>query len=197
MVLLETLRRRADRANLSDEAQAFLRRVRRTIWIGSAALVVLSAALHRLMGMEVSEAFAQAIGQGIVFAGSSFAMVLALNQLAVSLSRPHSGAQRAVQQRVERLESVVLAARTMQAEMNNQLALSVGYGELLTKSPRLPDDLRLQAEEALRGAEEAAETLARLCRIARLDADRIVDAPAKHPHPRPDAILFNARLPWA
>ncbi|MBA2447781.1 MAG: hypothetical protein H0V51_07130 [Chloroflexi bacterium] len=61
--------------------------------------------------------------------------------------------------------------------MNNQLALSVGYGELLTRSPRLPDDLRLQAEEALRGAEEAAETLARLCRIACADTDQAMGTP--------------------
>jgi len=176
-MLREALHGRADCATLSDEAQAFLGRVRRTIWVGSVALVLLSAVVHRLLGMAVADAFAQAIGQGVVFAGSSFAMVLMLNRLAIGLSRPPGAAERAVQRRVKRLENVVLATRTMQAQMNNQLALSVGYGELLTRSPRLPDDLRLQAEEALRGAEEAAETLARLCRIACADADQPVGTP--------------------
>ena len=64
--------------------------------------------------------------------------------------------------------------------MNNQLALSIGYGELLTRSPRLPDDLRLQAEQALRGAEEAADTLAQLCRIACTDAEQRVTPAGAH-----------------
>ena len=105
-MLREALRWRADCATLSAEAQAFLGRVRRTIWVGSVALVLLSVVLHHLTGMAMADAFAQAISQGVVFAGSSFAIVLTLNRLAVALSRPLSGAEGVVQRRVERLEGI-------------------------------------------------------------------------------------------
>ncbi len=53
--------------------------------------------------------------------------------------------------------------------MNNQLALTIGYAELLATDPRLPAELREMAQEAQRGAEQAAETLARLQRMVRLE----------------------------
>lgn len=79
--------------------------------------------------------------------------------------------QRAEQaQRVrERLEGVMLAARTMQHELNNQLALTVGYAELLANDPVLPARLRELAEEALRGAQAATATVDRLQHITTLE----------------------------
>jgi hypothetical protein len=68
-----------------------------------------------------------------------------------------------------RLEGVLLAARTMAHHLNNQLALTVGYGELLAMHTRLPEDLRGLAAEAMRGAQEAATTVAKLQRVARLE----------------------------
>lgn len=67
-----------------------------------------------------------------------------------------------------RLAGVLLAARTLEHELNNQLSLTVGYAELLANSSLLPPPLRPQAEEALRGARGAARTLARLHTVTRL-----------------------------
>jgi PAS domain S-box-containing protein len=68
-----------------------------------------------------------------------------------------------------RLAGVLLAARTLEHELNNQLALTVGYAELLSRDPRLHPELRSHAEEALRGALAAAGTLGRLQSLTYLD----------------------------
>ncbi len=68
-----------------------------------------------------------------------------------------------------RLQGVLLAARTVEHELNNQLALTVGYAELLAQDPALPAELREPALEALRGAQEAARTIERLRRITKLE----------------------------
>jgi PAS domain S-box-containing protein len=69
-----------------------------------------------------------------------------------------------------RLEGALLAARTALHHMSNQLALTVGYAELLASDSRLPPDLREPAAEALQGAEDAVRTLRSLQRVARLEA---------------------------
>jgi PAS domain S-box-containing protein len=68
-----------------------------------------------------------------------------------------------------RLEGVLLAARTAQHALNNQLALTVGYTDVLAADPRLPPDLREVAQEALNGAQAAVETVQQLQQITRLD----------------------------
>jgi PAS domain S-box-containing protein len=68
-----------------------------------------------------------------------------------------------------RLEGVLLAARTAQHALNNQLALTVGYADVLAADPRLPPDLREVAHEALNGAQAAAGTVQQLQQITRLD----------------------------
>jgi hypothetical protein len=70
-----------------------------------------------------------------------------------------------------RLEGVKLAANTMQHHINNSLALTVGYGELLSEQPELSHSTRDMASEALRGARDAASVLTRLS-----DVDRLVEA---------------------
>jgi signal transduction histidine kinase len=62
------------------------------------------------------------------------------------------------------------AARRLQHFLGNQLALTMGYVELLTIDPRLPEELRDRVEEALRGVVEATETLNRLRLLARQEA---------------------------
>jgi signal transduction histidine kinase len=69
----------------------------------------------------------------------------------------------------ERLAEVLLAARRLQHYLGNQLALTLGYVELLTFDPRLPDELRDRVDEALRGVIEASETLSRLRLVTRLE----------------------------
>ncbi|MCC7367385.1 MAG: PAS domain-containing protein [Chloroflexi bacterium] len=71
----------------------------------------------------------------------------------------------------ERLSQVLLAARRLQHFMGNQLALTLGYVELLTFDPRLPPELRDRVDEALRGVIEATETLSKLRLVTRLEMD--------------------------
>lgn len=77
------------------------------------------------------------------------------------------GQQAAVNE--ERLTQVLLAARRLQHFMGNQLALTLGYVELLTFDPRLPAELRDRVDEALRGVIEATETLSKLRLVTRLE----------------------------
>lgn len=67
-----------------------------------------------------------------------------------------------------RLEGVLLAGRTLQHELNNQLSLTVGYAELLAGNPALPPHLLPTANEALHGALSAADTVSRLMGLTSL-----------------------------
>ncbi len=71
----------------------------------------------------------------------------------------------------ERLAEMLMTARRLQHYLGNQLALTLGYVELLTFDPRLPDELRDRVDEALRGVIEATETLSRLRLVTRLELD--------------------------
>jgi GAF domain-containing protein len=68
-----------------------------------------------------------------------------------------------------RLEGVLLAARTAQHALNNQLALTVGYADVLAADERLPADLVELARAALSGAQAAAATLHELQRIIHVE----------------------------
>jgi len=68
-----------------------------------------------------------------------------------------------------RLEGALLAARTAQHGLSNQLALTVGIASLFAEDPRLDADLRDLARQALEGAEGAAGIVERLQRISRLE----------------------------
>ncbi|HLH27254.1 MAG TPA: response regulator [Chloroflexota bacterium] len=72
--------------------------------------------------------------------------------------------QRLEAERAERarLEGVVLAARTMEHELNNKLTPTAGYAALLARDPALPAHLRRAATQALGGAQEASRILNRL-----------------------------------
>jgi CheY-like chemotaxis protein len=66
-------------------------------------------------------------------------------------------------------QGVLLAARTVEHLLGNQLALTMGYSELIAIDPTLPDEFRPMAQSALRGVIQACETLAQLRRIIRLE----------------------------
>ena len=71
----------------------------------------------------------------------------------------------------QRIADVLMAAGRLQHYLGNQLALTLGYVELLTFDPRLPDELRDRVDEALSGVIEATETLSRLRQVTRLELD--------------------------
>ena len=68
-----------------------------------------------------------------------------------------------------RLEGVLLAARTAEHELNNQLTLTVGYSELLAADPRLLPELAGFAEEIVRSAYGAAEALRVLRQVTHIE----------------------------
>jgi hypothetical protein len=57
----------------------------------------------------------------------------------------------------------------MQDRIANKLSLTVGYAEFLVTDPRLPEDLRQQAQKAMDGARAAAEQMSELKRLTRQD----------------------------
>jgi CheY-like chemotaxis protein len=65
-----------------------------------------------------------------------------------------------------RLDGVLLAARTAQHELNNQLAVARGYAEILVGSPELPQHLHEIAEEVMSAADDAAGIVRQLRNIA-------------------------------
>jgi CheY-like chemotaxis protein len=67
-----------------------------------------------------------------------------------------------------RLDGVLLAARTAQHELNNQLAVARGYAEMLVGSPDLPPHLHEMAEEVMNAADDAAGIVRQLRNISRI-----------------------------
>lgn len=75
----------------------------------------------------------------------------------------------AAQQVAARVEGALLAATTVEHNLGNQLARTLGYSEMLAEDARLPDDLRELALIAKQGVLDATATLDRLLRITRLE----------------------------
>lgn len=69
-----------------------------------------------------------------------------------------------------RLDGVLLAARTAQHRMNNDLSVTVGMLDLILVDPRLPSDLKVMIDDALQGVQSAADTLHLLQRLTRLES---------------------------
>jgi CheY-like chemotaxis protein len=67
-----------------------------------------------------------------------------------------------------RLDGVLLAARTAQHELNNQLAVARGYAEMLVGSPDLPPHLYEMAEEVMNAADDAAGIVRQLRSISQI-----------------------------
>lgn len=69
--------------------------------------------------------------------------------------------------RAARLQGARLTATAMQDRIANKLSLTVGYCEFLANDPRIPEDLRQQAQKALLGARAAADTVSELKRLTK------------------------------
>ena len=67
-----------------------------------------------------------------------------------------------------RLEGVLLAARTAQHELNNRLGVVLGYAEMLSEYPGLPDGMTELVNEIVTGAKDLAETVDQLRRVTRI-----------------------------
>jgi CheY-like chemotaxis protein len=71
-----------------------------------------------------------------------------------------------------RLDGVLLAARTAQHELNNQLAIASGYAEMLAGSPDLPPHLLEMAEEVKSAAANSATIVRQLRGISHIREQR-------------------------
>jgi CheY-like chemotaxis protein len=71
-----------------------------------------------------------------------------------------------------RLDGVLLAARTAQHELNNQLAVARGYAEMLAGSPDLPPHLHEFAAEVMTAADDAAGIVRQLRNISIIQEQR-------------------------
>ena len=75
--------------------------------------------------------------------------------------------ERAAVAEAARLEGARMTASAMQDRIANKLSLTVGYTEFLITDPRMPADLRDQAQRAMNGARAAAEQMSELKRLTR------------------------------
>jgi GAF domain-containing protein len=71
-----------------------------------------------------------------------------------------------------RLDGVLLAARTAQHELNNQLAVARGYAEMLVGSTELPPHLHELAEEVMAAADDAAGIVRQMRNISSIHEQR-------------------------
>jgi hypothetical protein len=68
-----------------------------------------------------------------------------------------------------------LVANTLEHHLNNKLAVTVAWCEAFAEDARLPEDLRARAAKALESASSAAETLAKLVQLVRLEEDEALE----------------------
>ena len=72
-----------------------------------------------------------------------------------------------------RLQGALMAANTVEHHLGNQLALTMGYAELLAGDEHLPPPADRYAELALEGVVKATDTLRKLRGIIRLEESEI------------------------
>jgi hypothetical protein len=136
-----------------------LRRVKRLTWFALVACVGLIAA--DLTSEAISFHWSQQLALAVILI-ASWAILL---QVTTHLRT--EDARRAAVAEAARLEGARMTASAMQDRIANKLSLTVGYTEFLVTDPRLPDDLRDQAQRAMNGARAAAEQVSELKRLTR------------------------------
>lgn len=73
--------------------------------------------------------------------------------------------------RAARVEGARLAARTLRHYLNNRLALTVGYMEIIEDTPELPESARDLARKAIEGARSASGIIRSLQQVDSIDLD--------------------------
>ena len=114
------------------------------------------------------------IGRVAMVALSSAATVYAFNRLTGRLIE-RDAAERAALERAHadslRLEGVLLAAHTMQHRLNDALTVTSAYAEMLAKDAALSPQARGRALVVLHTTQDAAEQLAALGQVTRVEED--------------------------
>jgi len=136
-----------------------LRRVKRLIWFALVACVALIGTFQA--PPELPQQLSARLALAVILV-TSWAIVI---QVSIYLRAEES--RRAAESEAARLEGARLTASAMQDRIANKLSLTVGYAEFLVTDPRLPEDLREQAQRAMDGARAAAEQMSELKRLTR------------------------------
>jgi DNA-binding response OmpR family regulator len=102
------------------------------------------------------------------FALEALEVRLAIAERQVELARERRMAAAALEE-AARMQGVLLASATVEHNLGNQLALTMGYAELLANDPRLEPSLRPWAEQAVKGVEAAVTTLEKIRGIRRVE----------------------------
>jgi hypothetical protein len=156
-ILSRPIGRSADHTTTPD----VLRRVKRLIWFALVACVALISTMESQQ--ELPQQLSVRLALAIILV-ASWAIVLH-----VSTYLRAEDVRRAEESEAARLEGARLTASAMQDRIANKLSLTVGYAEFLVTDPRLPEDLRDQAQRAMDGAKAAAEQMSELKRLTRQD----------------------------
>jgi len=125
------------------------------------ACVALIGALQG--GQDVPEQLSVRLALAVILV-ASWAIVIH-----VTLYLRAEDTRRAAESEAARLEGARLTASAMQDRIANKPSLTVGYTEFLVTDPRLPEDLREQAQRAMDGARAAAEQMSELKRLTRTE----------------------------
>lgn len=84
---------------------------------------------------------------------------------------PDMKSAKPVQATGERLQGVIDAIATIEHYLNNDLAVTVAYCELMAANPDLTEDVRFQACKALERARAASSSLRKLRQVTSLEPD--------------------------
>ena len=177
-------------------ATAAVRPSRLLVWFTQVAYCGLYALLELLLSALVPGAAAPA--RIALVSVTSGLTVLVFNRLTTRLIERDAVERRALERAHTDsllLEGVLLAARTMQHRLNNTLATTVGYADMLANDASLPAEARGRALVVRESAEEASRQLLAIARDAHSRG-----RPLRHADARPGALNrrgFGAALAGA
>jgi hypothetical protein len=162
-------RLRREYQGVPEAQRSLLHRHERLAALVTLAFILFYAVMDRGVALLVPAEQEYIARVALVAAGGLTTMFVAmrvmLNQSARQI-REQEGAR--AREEAARLDGVLLAANTLQHYVRNQLTVTAGQNELLARDPRMPDELRPQAQAAMHGAFAAAETVGTLQRAAEL-----------------------------
>ncbi|HZQ98936.1 MAG TPA: response regulator [Chloroflexota bacterium] len=135
---------------------------------GDAPVVVVITARHQ--GSDLAEVLAAGADDYLAkpFGLEALEVRLEIAERRVVLVEERRRAVQALEE-AARLQGALLASATVEHNLGNQLALTMGYAEMLAHDPRLDPALRPWAERALGGVEAAVATLDKLRRLIRIE----------------------------
>jgi signal transduction histidine kinase len=162
-------------ADLPAADRRVLRLARIFAWLVCGVTVGFAVLGDWLLMLLVPEPGTQFTVRAIGLAATAAAATLVASQVNLPMLAETMLAKEAARRAYERaakLEGALLAARTVEHHLNNDLAITVGYSELLALNPELAEPARSQAEEVHRGAQRAVDHLQALLTVTDVDEDR-------------------------